>query len=181
MSRSLIEMLPPYYQRSQPVAELERALETALDALAVSESDTLAQLWVSSATWGLDLWEVWVGLPVDTASSYPVRRARILSRLRSQGPTTHDKIASVVASFGFDPSQVSVVEDYDAYSFQVVLSGLAAPPEDVSGIQAAVDAIKPAHLAWSFSYELSAMAATVHTGGGFWLAYSAALPPMEEA
>lgn len=177
---ALLQMLPPYYQASTPVVALERALGTALDALAVSESDTLAQLWVSTATWGLLLWEAWVGLPADKTGSYPVRRNRVLSKLRGRGPTTTDKIAEVVASFGFDPSQVSVVENYGAYSFQVVLSGLAAPPEDVSGIQAAVDAIKPAHLAWSFSYEISQMAATVHTGGGFWRAYSAALPPMEE-
>ena len=179
---SLLEMLPRDYQLSPPVAELERVLGLQVEALGVSESDTLDQLWVDTATWGLSLWEAWVGLPMDGTGPNSARRSKILSRLRGQGTTTAAKIAAVVAAFGFDAGQVRVEEAPEDYAFQVVLSGLAAPLEaaDAAEIQAAVDEIKPAHLSWSLAYEMAELSAAVRLGGTFWTIRETALPAMQE-
>ena len=107
---NLVFRLPRYYQDSPQVSELERVLGEQAGALRVSESDTLAQLWVDTATWGLDLWEQWAGLPVDRTRPYSYRRGRIKAKLRGQGATTAEMLRSVVASFGYDVSLVSVVE-----------------------------------------------------------------------
>ena len=77
--------------------------------------------------------------------------------------------------------QVSVVEHPEAYAFEVVLSDLAGQPADVSGITDAVNEIKPAHLDWWFTYQLSQLLAQARTGGGFWRIREVALPAMEEA
>ena len=77
---NLVFRLPRYYQDSPQVSELERVLGEQAGALRVSESDTLAQLWVDTATWGLDLWEQWVGLPSDRTRPYSYRRSRGWSR-----------------------------------------------------------------------------------------------------
>ena len=53
---NLVFRLPRYYQDSPQMSELERVLGEQAEALRVSESDTLAQLWIDTATWGLDLW-----------------------------------------------------------------------------------------------------------------------------
>ena len=178
----LIEMLPRYYQKSPPVAELERVLGLQTGALRVSELDTLDQLWVDTATWGLALWEAWVGLPAAPGSPASARRSRIKARLRGQGTTTAGKIAAVVASFGFDAGQVRVAEDAAHYAFQVVISGLAAPleAEDAAEIQAAVDEIKPAHLSWSLAYEMAELSAGIQAGGVFWTIRETVLPAMQE-
>ena len=181
MSGNLVFRLPRYYQDSPPVSELERVLGEQAGALRVSESDTLAQLWVDTATWGLDLWEQWVGLPSDRTRPYSYRRSRIKAKLRGQGTTTAELIASVVASFGYHPEQVSVVEHPEAYAFEVVLSDLAGQPADVSGITDAVNEIKPAHLDWWFTYQLSQLLARARTGGGFWRIRDVTMPAMEEA
>lgn len=175
----LIDRLPEYYQASPPVAELERVLSLETDGLHQAERDVLAQLWVDSATWGLDLWEAWVGLPVDRTSLYSYRRGRTKAKLRGQGTTNQEAIAAVVSSFGFHPEQVSVIEHAASCQFEVVLSGLAAIPEDLDGPRAAVNEIKPAHLAWWFTFELSRLLTELRTGGAFWTIQETTLTPME--
>lgn len=177
--RSLIKRLPRYYQDSPPVAELERVLGVQAAALQAAKSDALAQLWVDTATWGLDLWEQWVGLATDPAKPYSYRRQRIKAKLRGQGVTNADLIAGVVASFGYDPSQVSVIERPADSEFEVVISGLAEAPLDVSGITAAVNEIKPAHLDYWFTYELAQLLADISVGAAFWRCRETTLPEME--
>lgn len=162
---NLVFRLPRYYQDSPQVSELERVLGEQAGALCVSESDTLAQLWVDTATWGLDLWEQWVGLPADRTRPYSYRRSRIKAKLRGQGATTAEMLRSVVASFGFEPSQISVIEHPAEYQFEIVLSELAGVPADVGGIEAAVNEIKPAHLDYWFTYQLAQLLATLRVGG----------------
>ena len=169
---NLVFRLPRYYQDSPQVSELERVLGEQAGALRVSESDTLAQLW--------DLWEQWVGLPSDRTRPYSYRRSRIKAKLRGQGATTAEMLRSVVASFGFEPSQISVIEHPAEYQFEIVLSDLAAVPSDVSGIESAVNEIKPAHLDYWFTYELAQLLAALRVGGGLWSIQAVTLPPMEE-
>lgn len=175
----LTDRLPDHYRDCPPVAELERVLGLESGSLSQAEADTLAQLWVDTATWGLDLWETWCGLPVDRSGLYSARRGRIKAKLRGQGATTAETIADVVASFGFQPEQVSVIEHAASCQFEVVLSGLAAIPEDLDGPSAAVDEIKPTHLAWWFTFELSRLLTEVRTGGAFWTIQETTLTPME--
>ena len=162
------------------MAELERVLGEEAGKLAASREDVLAQLWIDTATWGLDLWEQWCGLPTDRSRPYSYRRGRIKAKLRGQGATTAEMIASVVASFGFQPEQVSVTEHPADYQFEVVVSDLAAVPEDTADIQAAVNEIKPAHLDYWFTYELAQLLAALRVGGGLWSIQAVTLPPMEE-
>ena len=175
----LTDRLPDHYRDCPPVAELERVLGLESGSLAQAEADVLAQLWVDTATWGLDLWETWCGLPVDRTSLYSARRGRIKAKLRGQGATTAETIAAVVASFGYQPEQVSVAEHPAQNSFEVVLSDLAVIPEDLSGPTAAVNEIKPAHLAWWFTFELSRLLTELRTGGAFWTIQETTLIPME--
>lgn len=178
---NLVLRLPRYYQESPPVAELERVLGLEVDALRDARDDTLAQLWVDTATWGLERWERWCGLPTDPSLPYSQRRQRVLAKLRGQGTTTAEMIANVVASFGFSAEQVSVIEHPGEYAFEVVLSDLAEQPADVSPIQAAVDEIKPAHLEWWFTYVLSQLLATARPGGAYWRMQETTLPALEPA
>lgn len=89
-------------------------------------------------------------------------------------------LRSVVASFGLEPSQISVIEHPAEYQFEIVLSDLAAVPSDVSGIESAVNEIKPAHLDYWFTYELAQLLAALRVGGGLWSIQAVTLPPMEE-
>lgn len=176
---SLIIYLPRYYQDSPPVTELERVMGEQAEALLDAKEDTVNQLWIDTATWGLDLWEQWVGLPVDRNSSYSARRGRIKAKLRGQGTTTAEMIANVVASFGYSADQVSVVEHPESYQFEVILADLAEAPGDTAAITDAVNEIKPAHLDWWFTYELAQLLTSLKVGAGCWTIREVRLP-MEE-
>ncbi len=177
---NLISRLPSYYQSSAPVSELERVLGQAAGQLLDDKEDTLAQLWVETATWGLDRWESWCGLATDRTKTYAWRRQRVLAKLRGQGTTTAEVIAGVIASFGFDPAQVAVHELPGQYRFQVVISGLTSAPDAPEQMKAAVNEIKPGHLDWHFIFELAPMQTDIRTAGGLWGVHEAMLPPMQE-
>lgn len=141
---NLVTRLPRYYQDSPPVAELERVLGLEAEALLEAKEDTLAQLWVETATWGLDLWERWCGLPVDGTKPYSQRRQRVLAKLRGQSVSTAELIRSVVLAFV--DGTVEIVEDHGAYSFLIRIVPDSGLPPDVDAIRDAVNEIKPAHL-----------------------------------
>ena len=176
----LIERVPAYYQSSPPVSELERVLGQAAGRLLDDKEDTLAQLWVETATWGLDRWESWCGIATDRTKTYAWRRQRILAKLRGQGTTTAEVIAGVVASFGFAPAQVAVNELPGQYRFQVVISGLTSAPDAPGQMKAAVNEIKPGHLAWNFVFELAPLRAHIRAACGVWGVHEITLPPMQE-
>lgn len=178
MSDNLVTRLPDYYQSSPPVSELERALGTQAAQLMSAKEDTLSQLWVETATWGLDRWEQWCGLPTELSRPYSWRRQRILAKLLGQGVTTAELIAEVVASFGFYREQVSVVEHCEDYTLEIILSDLAQIPTSTENIADAVNEIKPAHLDWYITYEMSALASSIRVGTGFWTIREVTLPNM---
>lgn len=176
---NLVFRLPRYYQDSPQVSELERVLGAAAKQLMEAKEDTLAQLFVETATWGLGLWEGWCGLPSDPTVPYSQRRQRILAKLRGQGPTTAEMIAGVVASFGFSQEQISVVEHPEEYTFEVVISDLAEAPENMAAPTQAVNEIKPAHLDWWFIYQLSQLLILARIGAGLWTIREVTLPAAE--
>ena len=176
---NLVFRLPKYYRESGPVSELERVLGQAAAELMDAKEDTLEQLFVETATWGLALWETWTGLPTDPSRPYSWRRQRILAKLRGQGATTAELIAQVVSSFGYSRENVSVVEHPEDYEFEVALSNLGQAPQDVEAVTSAVNEIKPAHLDWHFTYQLAQLLAQVRVGGGFWGVREMVLPPAE--
>ena len=175
---NLVFRLPRYYQESGPVSELERVLGQAAAELMDAKEDTLDQLFVETATWGLSLWEQWTGLSTDMSRPYSWRRQRSLAKLRGQGATTAELIAGVVASFGYSQEQISVLEHNEEYRFEVVITDLAQAPRDVEAATAAINEIKPAHLDWFFTFELARLLTQARVGGGFWVVREVALPPV---
>ena len=147
---NLIERLPGYYQDSLPVTELERALGAQAALLMSAKEDTLAQFWLDKATWGLDLWEQWVGLPVDHTQGYPARRSRVLARLLGQGATTIDLLRSIAQAYV--DADVQIREAPGEYRFTVVFSDILSQPPPLGGRSASINEVKPAHLDYDYLF-----------------------------
>lgn len=146
-----IEQLPRHYQISPQDAELQRALQTIAQQAQVDLNFTLAQLIPSTASgWGLALWETAYGIPVDTSLPENTRRARILAKIQGLGMTTVQKIQSVAEAFSDSP--VTVVEEYGEYTFVIWYTDTVGPLEDLAGLAAIINELKPAHLAWRVAY-----------------------------
>jgi hypothetical protein len=147
---TLLEMLPPYYQKSAEVADLQNAINAEVEKVRSAKDDLLLQLNVETATWGLDLWEKAYGIKTDVSKSYAFRRSRIESKMRSQGVTTVAMIKNVAESFS--NGEVDVIEHPEKYRFEIKFIGTLGIPPNMDDLTAAIEEIKPAHLDFAYVY-----------------------------
>lgn len=147
---SLIDLLPDYYKNSSQVVELQGAFEHWTEALKAARDDLFTQMNVESATWGLTLWEKALGLETDVSKSNEFRRTRIMSKLRGAGTTTKKMIQNVAESFS--NGQVEIVEYNEENRFEVKFVGTLGIPPNMDDFTAAIEEIKPAHLAYEFEF-----------------------------
>ncbi len=147
---ALIDLLPSYYQNSKEAADLQNSLTAQIEAIQNTKEDLFQQLHVNTATWGLKYWETALGLDTDISKSYGFRRSRVESKLRSQGITTKAMIQNMAESFS--NGSVSIVEHAPEYRFNVKFTGTLGVPPNMEDLTAAIEEIKPAHLAFVYVY-----------------------------
>lgn len=136
---------------SPVVEDFEDALQPQLDAIAdlfagISENELFA---ASAETWLL-LWETAFGIPTEPDKGLSDRRSRLMSKLRGASTTTKEQIRQVVASFA--NSDCEIIEDPANYSFTVKFVGTVGIPPNIADVKAAIEEIKPAHLAYTLLY-----------------------------
>lgn len=73
-----------------------------------------------------------------------------MSKLRGAGTTTAEMIEQVVASFA--NSDCEVIEHPEDYRFDIKFVGTIGIPPNMDDVRAAIEEIKPAHLAYQFIY-----------------------------
>lgn len=147
----LMVKLPEHYQNSPQVRELQRVLGLMADEAEGALEETLAQFFPQTAYgWGLELWERAYGIPVDLSKPLEYRRTRVISKLRGQGATTVAMIQNVAESFS--NGQVEIEEHNDEFYFVVRFTSNYGVPPNIEDLRAAINEIKPAHLAWLFEY-----------------------------
>lgn len=146
----LMQYLPGFYHGTIEVQNLQAAIGAEADIVKAAVADTLDQLYVDSATWGLANWERYLGLPIDPAETLDNRRSRIMTRLRGQGTTTAEMIKNVCASFS--GGEVQIIENYADYSFKIKFVGTLGRPDNLNYLAATIESVKPAHLAYSFEF-----------------------------
>ena len=149
---------------AEPItARLVRILtECALDDSARIR-DAAQQMLVSTATWGLALWEDAYGLDTDESRPLDVRRNSVVARIRGTGTPTVQRIKEIVSVL--TGSDVEVMEDYGNYTVLIKAAvGIGSPP-DLGAIHDALAPIIPVHLVWSCTIILRAETAhRLYTG-----------------
>lgn len=144
----LMELLPPYYENSPESKILQEAMESKLQHSRQAMVETLEQMNVDTATWGLSLWERLLGLETDATKQNDYRRSRIKSKLRGAGTTTAQMIQNLAESFS--NGQVEVIERNGEYTFDIKFVGTIGIPPNMDDLTAAIEEVKPAHLAYTF-------------------------------
>lgn len=145
-----MDLLPPFYKESYEVTLIQNGLETEVVKIAAAQEDLINQIFVNTATWGLDYWERYLGLEVNLNKPYEFRRSRIMSKLRGKGTTTVKMIKNVAESFS--NGEVEIIENNSNYSFTVKFVGTKGIPPNMEDLKSAIEEIKPAHLAYQFEY-----------------------------
>ncbi len=147
---NLMQHLPPMYQRSRQVIELQDGLGKQVNNMWSDTNALIKQCFISTSTWGLDQWEKLYGIQTDTSKSYEIRREILLAKLRGAGTTTKERIKNV--AIAFSGGEVDIQEYTNEHRFVVQFIGIRGIPQNMAGLIGALDEIKPAHLAYSFKY-----------------------------
>ena len=130
---------------SRSLAIIVALTDQALAARAAVE-DTGDQANVSTATWGLALWEDLVGITPAEGATDAERRSAVTTKLLGSGTCNAGMISNIAKALtGYE---AVVVEQTDEYTFSIYFVGDSAGfiNVDQAAIIAAVEAVKPAHL-----------------------------------
>ena len=145
----LLEYLPSFYHNSDVIRSFMESNSIEVDTLKAYIEDLSKNLYVKTATWGLDLFEEELGLTTDKSISYEERRERILAKKRGNGTTTKAMIKNTAEAFS--GGEVEVIENFNDYSFVVKFVGVKGIPKNLTLFKNMIEEIKPAHL----NYELA--------------------------
>ena len=119
------------------------------------------QIFVHSATWGLDRWEEDLGLEHNGGASDETRRNNILLKLQSKQISTVAFMRRLAAAYFADGTNIHIKEWNPQNTFQIVSDSIST---NYAGLIDAVETYKPAHLAFSFGYEIDG-GISVYFGG----------------
>ena len=145
----LLEYLPSFYHNSDVIKSFMESNSIEVDTLKAYIEDLSKNLYVKTATWGLDLFEEELGLVTDKSISYEERRERILAKKRGNGTTTKAMIKNTAEAFS--GGEVDIIENFEDYSFVVKFIGVKGIPKNLTLFKNMIEEIKPAHL----NYELA--------------------------
>lgn len=166
---NLLERLPDFYRNSPESVDILEAVAGCLQDLKKRADSLLNQMQVSTAAWGLDIWEEMYNIPADISKSESERRAVILSRMRTTGSITPEVVRKVAGAFS--DRAVKVTETPGEYAFHIEVAWYESTSYEKLDFMKAIEEIKPAHLAWnhtiviiSQSQQAAAYAFAVHGG-----------------
>lgn len=138
--------LPEYLTRLSPVGETLTAMEAGEEALAAEVAERNAQLAVSTADTGLDLWEADYGLPVRAGGVIPDRRAAVLAAMAGGRTLTPALLKELCVRLG-GGERGEVEEDFPHWAVTALAVCRGRMLESTGALERAVERLKPAHLA----------------------------------
>ncbi len=140
----LMKYLPRYWHEIKEMQALQNALGKEVSELQCVVASTLDQMFVSTATWGLKLWEKELAIETNKTLSDEFRREIIMAKMRGTATTTKALIKSVAVAFS--NGEVEVIEDNAKYTVKIKFVGTRGVPANLEDFKKMLSQIIPAHL-----------------------------------
>lgn len=137
----LLELLPPYERTSKVFQEIMNAEQIEFNKLNANIADIEKQLFIDTATWGLEIYEKELGIETDIGKPLSERRSNIKAKLRGYGTISSPLIKIVVGSY--TNGGVDVTYDGKIY---VIFNDIKGIPSNMDDVYKILEDIKPAHL-----------------------------------
>lgn len=139
----LLEVSPIYFKDKTMQAIFE-AIGREMDLTEEIVEDVKDQLFVQTATWGLDYWEDAVGLPVKNRYlDIETRRKAILAKMQTRYPVTVQRVKRIIETA--TGQKVEIIQNVAPYTFEIRF--IDAEDLDLRFIDI-LNEIKPAHLSY---------------------------------
>lgn len=146
---SIKEHLPSNYVDSIEIMSVQETLDNEAKTVRKDLEDLKKQFFVTTCTWGIDYWEMYVGLPNDESLPLELRRKAVIAKLSSQGTCTEEMIISMCRNFtGSDIEIVDHLEDY----YITIRFRKHGDMENLQPLAAAINKVKPAWLNYKFMF-----------------------------
>lgn len=114
--------------------------------------DVYKQFFISTATWGLVLWEKDLFLPIIETDSYENRRLRIWNKLQAKQTSTLQFMTDLLNNY-VSTKDGKITELYDTYTLKFEVQD--GTIDNWTDLLAAINQWKPAHLAYFFNTYLN--------------------------
>ena len=147
---NLIDMLPSFYHNSDFVKAYMSSQSVEYNFIKESIEDLVNNLYVNTATWGLDYFEEELGLKTDKSKSCEERRERIKAKKRGNGTTTIKMLKDT--ALAFECGEIDITEMYADYMFKIKFISQKGRPKNLEDFKSAMNEIKPAHLAYILEF-----------------------------
>ncbi|WP_255298487.1 putative phage tail protein [Brevibacillus dissolubilis] len=143
----MLNHLPAFMQKSRVLQQFETAEQLELELINGQLEDLMPQLDVSTATWGLVVFEQELGIPTDLSKSYDARREVIRSKMRGSGKIDRMQIKVVADAYANGDCEVS----FNGRIRVKFTSQIGIPPR-LEELKRAIEEIKPAHLGVEYEF-----------------------------
>ena len=145
---NLINELPSFYHMSD-MKSVQDSLSKEAENVNLEISNVLKQMFVGSATFGLDKWEKMLGIPKNN-NDIQTRRENIKAKMRSRGTTTLSAVKNICEAYS--NGIVEIIVNHSDYSFVIDFVGTIGIPRAFAELDKIIEEIKPAHLAHSYKF-----------------------------
>jgi len=150
-----MQSMQPWFIRRSPV--LSRLMDTygdELDLFLGLTHEVIAQMFVRTSTWGLDYWELELGLTYTGTLTDVERADRIIAKMRSYRQGTPFVIRLVANAYNL--GQVQPVEDFTGRRLIIRFSDIRGVPTNLADLQSSLEHLVRASaiLVYEYSYML---------------------------
>lgn len=132
--------------------ELTEAESLEIEHLYGELADLEANMTLTNTTMtAIDRREAEFGVASDPKKPLEQRRAVLVAKLQGQGVTTSSVIMNIAATFDF--GEISIDEASKPYTVRIVFEEFRGVPPNIADFIAAIEEIKPAHIAFEYVYK----------------------------
>jgi hypothetical protein len=148
----MLERVSPIYDESYVGLWMFEAIGREYDKLWDIVRSLPDQLFPESTTWAIELWEQRYGIVPDDRVPLETRRRKVLSRQQAALPMTPANLERLVSSLA--GCEARVEDHIGDYTFGIWLTALKL--ENERALRNAIDKVKPSHLSYTISYDITA-------------------------
>ncbi|MCM2674102.1 putative phage tail protein [Alkalicoccobacillus plakortidis] len=139
------DYLPEYFSRLLEMQEILKTQAPEFEQQNEAIFSITDQLFITSATWGLDRWEGLLNIQRDGSEDIEMRRARLINKVSNIPPATYRSLEHAINRFLRNPSAlVRLLPKQYEFTVDVNIDDL----QHVRQIVETLELMKPAHLAY---------------------------------
>ena len=155
----VLRYLPKFLKSDGSFKAIEDTLSEEHEKQRLLIIDICKQLFVETATWGLDDWERVYGIKTDKDLPAEVRREDLLIKIQGAQTVTTSQLEKLINNV-VSTDDATVIENTAPNQFKVVMETAIAIDE----VRKVVEHYKPAHLTYSVGYLLK-LNSKIYIGG----------------